>query len=69
MHTQHTGFNSTTRSSGRFFAANELKAMLAYIILHYDIKLAKPGERPADMSLGATNMPNPKAEIMLRWRE
>ena len=26
-------------SPGRFFAANELKAMLAYIILDYDVKL------------------------------
>ena len=26
-------------SPGRFFAANELKAMLAYIVLNYDVKL------------------------------
>ena len=26
-------------SPGRFFAANELKAMLAYVVLNYDLKL------------------------------
>ena len=26
-------------SPGRFFAANELKAMLAHLVLHYDVQL------------------------------
>ena len=33
-------------SLGSFFAANEFKAMLAFMVVHYDIKLAGDGSRP-----------------------
>ena len=40
-------------SPGRFFAAFELKAMLVYAILHYDLKLEGPrlraGVRESDL--------------------
>lgn len=32
-------FDFSMVSPGRFFAANELKAILAYIIMNYDFKL------------------------------
>ncbi|OSX67133.1 hypothetical protein POSPLADRAFT_1051288 [Postia placenta MAD-698-R-SB12] len=34
---------------GRFFAVNELKAMMAYIILHYDVKLEEGISRPENV--------------------
>ncbi|OSX67204.1 hypothetical protein POSPLADRAFT_1042481 [Postia placenta MAD-698-R-SB12] len=34
---------------GRFFVAHELKAMMAYIILHYDVKLEDGASRPEDV--------------------
>ena len=37
--TLHRHALTATASPGRFFAANELKAMLAYIVLNYDVEL------------------------------
>ncbi|KAI0741311.1 cytochrome P450 [Daedaleopsis nitida] len=54
---------------GRFFAANELKAMLAYIVVHYDLKIAGDGGRPENQFLGASIFPNPNGEIMFRKRQ
>ncbi|OSX67132.1 hypothetical protein POSPLADRAFT_1051287 [Postia placenta MAD-698-R-SB12] len=34
---------------GRFFAVNELKAMMAYIVLHYDVKLEEGVSRPENV--------------------
>jgi cytochrome P450 len=53
---------------GRFFAANELKLMLAHIVMNYDVKLEKEGERPEDMWFMSSCIPNPKAEVMFRKR-
>ena len=33
-------------SPGRFFAANQLKAILAHIVLNYDLKIGGDGKRP-----------------------
>ena len=57
------------RSPGRFFAANELKAMLAYIVVNYDLKIAEDGERPPNMYIGANVVPSPKGEILFRKRK
>ena len=56
------------RSPGRFFAANELKAMLAYIVLNYDLKLAGNGERPANMYFGTNVIPCRTGEVSFRKR-
>ncbi|ORY71919.1 cytochrome P450 [Pseudomassariella vexata] len=55
---------------GRFFAGNEIKLILAYLLLNYDIKL-KDGEteRPKPMMFMMSKTPNPTAEIMFRRRE
>lgn len=57
-------------SPGRFFAANELKAMMAYLVMHYDVKLAD-GEtaRPKDLEFASSVVPNPKAKVMFRKRQ
>jgi hypothetical protein len=56
------------RSPGRFFAANELKALLAHIVFKYEVKLENEGERPEDMWLVYNCVPNPKARVMFRAR-
>ncbi|TFK66282.1 cytochrome P450 [Pluteus cervinus] len=53
---------------GRFFAINEVKAMLAYVLLNYDVKL-KDGERPKTMWLGTANIPNQTAHLPFRKRK
>ncbi|RPD64678.1 cytochrome P450 [Lentinus tigrinus ALCF2SS1-7] len=53
---------------GRFFAANELKAMLAYIVLNYDFKL-EDGVRPPNVYTGFTILPPMDKQVMFRKRE
>ncbi|KAI0654469.1 cytochrome P450 [Cubamyces menziesii] len=54
---------------GRFFAANELKAMLAYLVLNYDMRFdeAHP-TRPANVYMGYSIIPSPTAEVLFRKR-
>jgi hypothetical protein len=60
---------SFSSSPGRFFAANELKAMLAHLVLTYDVKLEDEGVRPTDMWFGGACMPNQTAEVLFRKRQ
>ncbi|KAH9854862.1 cytochrome P450 [Lenzites betulinus] len=53
---------------GRFFAANELKTMLAYLVLHYDVKFAEEGVRPANFRFGFADLPAHNAEVLFRKR-
>ncbi|KAJ7454170.1 cytochrome P450 [Mycena latifolia] len=53
---------------GRFFAATELKAMLAHILMNYDVKATKEGIRPADLTFGTMTVPNLRGTIMIRKR-
>ena len=57
-------------SPGRFFAANELKAMLAYIVLNYDLKLTSAdATRPANVYFANTVLPNQTGQVMFRKRQ
>ena len=51
---------------GRFFAANELKLLLAYMVLNYDIELLP--KRPEGTWVGQVSLPNMKATIKVRRR-
>ncbi|KAI0947286.1 hypothetical protein AcV7_009746 [Taiwanofungus camphoratus] len=53
---------------GRFFASTELKAILAHIILCYDMKFEGAGGRPDNVWVGPAIIPAPKAKIMFRRR-
>ncbi|EIW83582.1 cytochrome P450 [Coniophora puteana RWD-64-598 SS2] len=55
---------------GRFFVVNELKAMLAHVLVTYDVKLMDDarGERPASFVLGASRAANQTAKVMFRKR-
>ena len=53
---------------GRFFAAAEIKMMLAYMIMTYDMKLVD-GVRPPDVVLMNTPLANPSAQVLFRRRQ
>lgn len=53
---------------GRFFAGNEIKMILAYFLINFEMRL-KPGQgRPKPMLLMMTKAPDPNAEILFRRR-
>lgn len=54
---------------GRFFAVTELKAMLAHVVLNYDVKLEHEGVRPPDQVFETVRNANPKAKVWFRKRE
>ncbi|KAH9884927.1 cytochrome P450 [Cubamyces lactineus] len=54
---------------GRFFAANELKIMLAYLVLNYDIKFEEEGKRPPNIRFGPANLPSHSAVVLFRKRK
>ncbi|KAG1749804.1 cytochrome P450 [Suillus paluster] len=58
----------TRACPGRFFASSVMKAMMAYLVLNYDISLEKEGERPPDEWFMMNCSPNRKAEVMFRRR-
>ncbi|KAJ7767236.1 cytochrome P450 [Mycena metata] len=53
---------------GRFFAATELKAMLAHLVVNYDIKAEVEGVRPPDAVFGDRIAPNPTGKVCFRKR-
>ncbi|KAK5655624.1 hypothetical protein OQA88_5555 [Cercophora sp. LCS_1] len=52
---------------GRFFAANELKLMLAHLVLNYDFEPLEKS-RPKNMWFGLTRVPPMEAKIRIRRR-
>ena len=65
-----TNFIAALRCSpGRFFAANELKALLAYLVLNYDMKLGGDGKRPASIFYGTNVIPSPTGQVLFRKRQ
>jgi Cytochrome P450 len=53
-------------SPGRFFAAHELKAMMAHILVTYDIMMT---DKPQVSWFGTARVPDAKAEVMFRRRQ
>lgn len=51
---------------GRFFVQHELKMMLAYVTMNYEIPYL--AERPANQKLGTSVIPPPKATLKVRRR-
>ncbi|KAI2470863.1 cytochrome P450 [Annulohypoxylon bovei var. microspora] len=52
---------------GRFFAASELKLILAYLVLNYDFQIQE--KRPENFWFGMNRVPPMKATIMVRRRK
>ncbi|KAL5499081.1 hypothetical protein ACEPAH_1599 [Sanghuangporus vaninii] len=53
---------------GRFFAANELKTMLAYLVANYDLKLEDEQPQPRPLNVATATIPDPKARVLFRKR-
>ena len=54
---------------GRFFAAQQMKLMLAYLLVNFDMRIGNPGERrPKDFWFGLACMPDPRSRILVRRR-
>jgi len=53
---------------GRFFAATEIKAMLAHILINYEVKAETEGLRPPDEWFGLLRFPNRQGKIFIRKR-
>lgn len=56
-------------SPGRFFAANELKSMMAHLVMNYDVRMEKAGEVPAPIHYTAMISPNRTAKVLFRKRQ
>ncbi|KAI0420238.1 cytochrome P450 [Xylaria grammica] len=54
---------------GRFFAAQEIKLVLAYLLLNYDIKLRDGEARPKPVVFMMTKSPSQTAEVLFRRRK
>ncbi|KAF9047870.1 cytochrome P450 [Panaeolus papilionaceus] len=54
---------------GRFFAAAEMKLILAHLVTHYDMKFENEGVRPDDMRISFAILPNPFTKVLLRKRQ
>ncbi|KAJ3876069.1 cytochrome P450 [Lentinula edodes] len=53
---------------GRFFASMEMKCLMAYLVLHYDLKTLKDGVRPPDEWFGPTSNPARNARVLFHRR-
>jgi hypothetical protein len=54
-------------SPGREFAVNEIKLLLAFTLLRYDVK-TKEGKRPADFVFSTMVLPDVRAELLIKRR-
>ncbi|KAJ9142628.1 Cytochrome P450 [Pleurostoma richardsiae] len=53
---------------GRFFAGNEIKMVLAYLLINFDFKLKDGEGRPKPMMLMMSKTPNPNGEVLFKRR-
>lgn len=51
----------------RFFATQEMKLMLAHIVMNYDVKL-EGGARPRAIEIKSAAMPDSKVQVLVRLR-
>ena len=54
---------------GRFFAAAEVKLILAHLLTNYDFKYANGRtKRPPSLGIETQNLPDPSIEILMKRR-
>ncbi|EJD49256.1 cytochrome P450 [Auricularia subglabra TFB-10046 SS5] len=53
---------------GRFWAAIEMKAMMAYMVIHYDMRMAQDGVVPEETWIASALLPDRKARMLFRRR-
>ena len=61
-------FQNLWFSPGRFFAVNELKAMMAYFVLNYEIKAEVEGVKPENVYRATRVDPNLTAKVLVKKR-
>ncbi|KAK0448940.1 cytochrome P450 [Desarmillaria tabescens] len=54
-----------TACPGRFFAVNELKALMSYVLLNFDVKMDRP---PSSMWLAGDQLPDQSSKVLFRKR-
>lgn len=66
----HLGFGHGVHACpGRFFASNEIKIILAHLVMNYDWKFAEGQEVPKRLEVGADFVTNPYGRLVYRQRE
>lgn len=55
-------------SPGRFFAATELKAMMAHLLLNYDVRAEVEGVVPEPLWFAQMVTPHTTANVLLKKR-
>ena len=55
-------------SPGRFFAVNEIKTLIAYVVATYDIKLEEGKGVPREHCIAGMRVPG-NANVMFRYRQ
>lgn len=53
---------------GRFFATQEIKAIMAHIIMNYDIRYSEGQKRPNSLGVETQYLPSPEATVEFRKR-
>lgn len=64
----HAFGNGRNVCPGRYFAANELKAMVAHVLMTYDVKFAKEQDVPKAKWFAVNTYPDPSVEVMFKRR-
>lgn len=54
---------------GRFFASNEIKMILAHLLLNFDFRYPEGQGRPRNLSADENIYPDPAARLQMRRRE
>ncbi|KAK5167155.1 uncharacterized protein LTR77_007885 [Saxophila tyrrhenica] len=66
----HLGFGHGQHACpGRFFASNEMKIALSFILLRYDLKFPDGEGRPKDLAFETANMTAPNLKVQIRRRK
>ncbi|KAI4217474.1 MAG: hypothetical protein LQ351_000069 [Letrouitia transgressa] len=53
---------------GRFFASNEIKAIMAHLLTHYDFKFPDGQERPPSLGFETQYLPNHEGRVLMKKR-
>lgn len=50
----------------RFFASDEIKAIVVYLLENYEMKFPKGQTRPAGIKFETENIPDPSVKVMFK---
>lgn len=54
---------------GRFFASAEIKVIMAYLLVDYDLKLVPGTNKPGQVHYGLATLPDSEADILFKRRD